>query len=164
MSNVQDVVTDLSAVLRETVPALGAISEADSLRTRGAGSWSRKQIVGHLIDSALNNLHRFVRAQQTDELIFPGYDQWSWVGAGGYAERPWPALVSLWGELNAQVAHVIARIPPERLDTRCRIGDGPPVSLEFIARDYVKHLRHHLEQVLDPEGSAGRKYQPFAEP
>jgi hypothetical protein len=163
MSNVQDVVADLSAVMRETVPALEAISETDSLRTRGADSWSRKQIVGHLIDSALNNLHRFVRAQQAEELVFPGYDQRLWVGAGAYAERPWPALVSLWSELNAQVAHVIARIPPERLGTRCRIGEGEPVSLEFIARDYVKHLRHHLEQVLDPQASMGKKYQPFAE-
>jgi len=164
MSNLQDVVADLGDILRQTVPALEAISETDSLRLRGAGSWSRKQIVGHLIDSALNNLHRFVRAQQTEELAFPGYDQRRWVDAGGYAERPWRALVALWGELNAQVAHVIAHIPPERLGTRCRIGDGEPVSLEFIARDYVKHLRHHLEQVLDPAASMGKSYQSFAEP
>lgn len=163
MDDVQDVASDLSAVLREAIPALAAISEADSHRTRGIESWSRKQVLGHLVDSALNNLHRFVRAQQSDRLTFPDYDQGHWVAAGGYDERPWPALVSLWGELNAQVAHVISRIPAPRLTTPCRIGDGQPVSLEFIARDYVKHLRHHLEQVLDPEASLGRKYKPFAE-
>lgn len=164
MSNIHDVVADLRDTLRQTMPALEAISETDSLRLRGAGSWSRKQILGHLIDSALNNLHRFVRAQQTEELVFPGYDQRRWVDAGGYSERPWPALVSLWGALNAQVAHVIAAIPAERLGTPCRIGDGPPVSLEYIARDYVKHLRHHLEQVLDPSASMGKTYESSAEP
>jgi hypothetical protein len=164
MSNVQDVAADLGDILRQTVPALEAIGEADSLRLRGAGSWSRKQIVGHLIDSALNNLHRFVRAQQTEELVFPGYDQRRWVDAGGYAERPWRDLVGLWGALNAQVAHVIAGIAPERLGTPCRIGDGPPVSLELVARDYVKHLRHHLEQILDPAASLGKAYESLAEP
>jgi hypothetical protein len=163
MADVKDVADDLSALLRDTVPALESISEAESLRTRGAGSWSRKQVLGHLVDSALNNLHRFVRAQQAEELAFPGYDQRLWVAAGGYDERPWRSLVSLWAELNAQVTHVVSRIPPERLGTRCRIGDGPPVSLEFIARDYMKHLRHHLEQILDPEASLGKKYQSFAE-
>ena len=155
---------ELEAVLRRSVPELEAIGEAASLRNRGTGSWSRKQVLGHLVDSALNNLHRFVRAQQADELVFPGYEQRLWVDAGGYQERTWPSIVRLWSELNTQVAHVVARIPADRLATRCRIGDGPPVTLEFIARDYVKHLRHHLEQILDPEASLGKKYQAFAEP
>jgi hypothetical protein len=164
MAGLQDVADELEAVVRRTVADLHAIGEAGSLHTRGAGSWSRKQVLGHLVDSALNNLHRFVRAQQVDELVFPGYEQRSWVDAGGYQDRPWESVVDLWSALNAHVAHVVARLPAERLGTPCRIGDGPPVTLEFIARDYVKHLRHHLEQVLDPEASAGKTYQAFAEP
>ncbi|HVR69864.1 MAG TPA: DinB family protein [Vicinamibacteria bacterium] len=164
MPALQDVADELDAVRRRTVPELEAIDEPGSLRTRGAESWSRKQVLGHLVDSALNNLHRFVRAQQADELVFPGYEQRSWVDAGGYADRPWRSIVSLWSELNAHVAHVVSRIPPERLATLCRIGDGPPVTLEFIARDYVKHLQHHLEQILDPGASLGKKYQALAEP
>jgi hypothetical protein len=163
MADVQDVARDLAGVIRTAVPALEAIDEADSLRTRGEGSWSRKEVLGHLVDSALNNLHRFVRAQQAPSFTFPGYDQGHWVRAGGYDERPWTALVALWGALNAQVAHVIAHIPPARLLTPCHIGDDPAVSLEFIARDYVHHLRHHLEQILEPEASRGKKYKPLAE-
>jgi hypothetical protein len=153
----------LRGVLDHSRPALEAIAEEGSRRTRGAGSWSRKQVLGHLVDSALNNLHRFVRAQQTEELVFPGYDQRAWVDMGGYHDRPWATLVSLWSELNAQVAHVIGRIPSERLATPCRIGDDRPVSVEWVARDYVKHLRHHLEQILDPESTMGKKYQPLAQ-
>jgi hypothetical protein len=164
MAGLVDVADDLSSVVARARPALDAIGEAESLRTRGDGTWSRRQILGHLVDSAVNNLHRFVRGQQVDELVFPGYEQRAWVDLGGYQERAWPALVSLWAELNAQVAHVIARVPPERLATPCRIGDGPPVTLEFVARDYVHHLRHHLEQILEPETSGGKPHGSFAEP
>jgi hypothetical protein len=52
--DVKDVARDLSSVVRDTVPRLGAISEAESFKTRGPGTWSRKQILGHLIDSAVN--------------------------------------------------------------------------------------------------------------
>ena len=78
-NRVDDVAQDLSVLVERMAPRLQAISEADSFKTRGPGSWSRKQILGHLTDSALNNLHRFVRAQQGGELTFPDYDQPFWV-------------------------------------------------------------------------------------
>ena len=55
-------------------------------------------------------------------------------------------------------------IPESRLATPFRIGDGPAVTLEFVARDYVRHLRHHLEQILEPDASRGQQYRSFAEP
>ena len=142
----------------ETVPRLQAIGEQDSLRTRGPGTWSRKQILGHLVDSSLNNLHRFVRAPQVEAFSFPGYEQELWVAAGGYQDRPWDSLVQLWAVLNRQAAHVMARIPEDGLSTPCRIGDDQPVTLELIARDYPRHLRHHLLQIFDPEAAAGRTH------
>jgi hypothetical protein len=158
---VSDVAHDLRALVEKTIPSLRAIGEDASLMTRGSGTWSRKQVLGHVIDSALNNLHRFVRAQQGGELVFPDYDQPHWVEAGGYQDRPWAALVSLWSELNTHAAHVIDRIPPDRLATACRIGASQPLSLEFVARDYVRHLRHHLEQILEPQASVGKAHPPF---
>jgi hypothetical protein len=145
-----DVARDLKALVQETTPILRSIGEDGSLKTRGPGIWSRKQVLGHVIDSAVNNLHRFVRAQQGSELRFPDYDQPHWVAAGGYQDRTWASLVSLWSELNEHLAHVIARIPPDRLGTPCRIGEDRPLTLDFIVHDYVRHLRHHLEQILEP--------------
>lgn len=159
---VKDVAEELRALITQTMPALETIGEAGSLKTRGAGTWSRKQILGHVIDSALNNVHRFVRAQQEDELAMPDYDQPGWVAAGGYQDRAWTDLVRLWAGLNSHLGHVISRIPPDRLETPCRIGSSEPLTLEFLVRDYVRHLRHHLQQILDLEASRGKTHPPFA--
>jgi hypothetical protein len=161
-SVLRDVAEELEGLVKETVPALEAIGDKGSLKTRGPGTWSRRQILGHVIDSALNNVHRFVRAQQGDELGFPDYDQPAWVAAGGYQDRSWSDLVGLWSAMNEHVAQVLRRIPAGRLETPCRIGASQPMTLEFLVRDYVRHLRHHLQQIVDPEGSRGRTHPPFA--
>jgi hypothetical protein len=161
---VKDVAAEIERILDETVPRLAAFGEAESDGIRPGGAWSRKQILGHLVDSATNNHQRFVRAQLQQELVFPSYEQEGWVAVQAYTERPWNALVALWDALNRHVAHVIARIPEERLATPVQLGEGKPVTLEFVARDYVRHLRHHLEQILEPEQAAGKNFGSFAEP
>jgi len=161
-ASVGDVARELRALVRETTPTLRSIGEPASLTNRGPGTWSRRQVLGHVIDSALNNVHRFVRAQEGGDLRFPDYEQPRWVEAGGYQDRNWASLVSLWAELNDHLAEVIERVPPGRLQTACRIGDSRPMTLEFIVRDYVRHLRHHLDQILDPHGSGGKSHPPFA--
>lgn len=162
MADVTDVARDLEELVRSLLPRFKAISEEASLSTRGPDTWSRKQILGHLIDSALNNIHRFIRAQKSGELSFPDYDQPYWVDRNGYAVRPWISIVSLWGELNLHLAVVVARIPRESLETQCIIGNSKPLTLEFIIRDYVIHMRHHVRQILDPQESAGIVHPPFA--
>ena len=160
----KDVAADIERILDETLPRLASFSEEEAETIRPGGRWSRKEILGHLVDSAVNNHQRFVRAQLQAELVFPSYEQEGWVSVQDYAERPWKALVELWGALNRHVAHVVSRFAADRLATPCRIGDGPPVTLEFVARDYVRHLRHHLEQILEPTRAAGKAFRSFAEP
>lgn len=119
------------------------------MRHRGAGKWVAKEILGHLIDSAANNHQRFVRARFTDRFEWPGYDQNAWVAVHAYRDRRWIELVDLWAGLNLQVAAAIASTPAERLATPCLIGADPPAPLEWWMRDYLRHLRHHLAQILD---------------
>ena len=125
-------------------------AEADVSGERGAGKWIRKEILGHLVDSAANNHQRFVRAQLTSPLSWPGYDQEAWVLLHRYRGRPWSEIVDLWVSLNRQVAAVIEFLPAEKLQTPCLIGDQEPKPLEWWMRDYLQHLKHHLEQI---EGS-----------
>jgi hypothetical protein len=141
----------LSRIVEFAEPILQKVSETQSARPALEGGWSRKQVIGHLIDSASNNHQRFVRASLQDSLEFPRYDQDGSARVQSPQDAPWPLLVALWKSYNLYLAHVIAHLPPSHLKTQCRIGDEEPVSLQFLAEDYLTHLLHHLDQI----GAAG---------
>jgi DinB superfamily len=138
----------LTAALNEALPRLRALSDEEAGAQRGPGKWTRKEVLGHLIDSAVNNHQRFVRAPRVERFVWPGYEQEAWVAAQGYRDRPWRDLLALWEALNRHLVHVMARVPADRLQTECLIGDEPPAPLEWWMTDYTRHLQHHLGQIL----------------
>jgi hypothetical protein len=136
-----------------------AISDSDAALRPAPGKWSRKEIVGHLIDSAVNNQARFVRALLQDDLVFPGYDQDAWVRTQRYQERDWKELVGAWRAYNHQIAEIMRVAPADERDRpRARhnlqeigfepLPPGTPATLGFLMRDYIAHLKHHLRQIL----------------
>jgi hypothetical protein len=114
------------------------------------GGWTRKQIVGHLLDSAANNRQRFVRAAIHGSFTGPDYAQAEWVAAHGYGNLPWATLLHWWEVEHAILAASVDHIPEERLDAVCKIGDNAPVTLRFVVEDYFRHQRWHLAQLTAP--------------
>jgi hypothetical protein len=123
------------------------VTEAESNKPILKGGWSRKQVVGHLIDSASNNHQRFVRAALQNSLELPAYDQDGCVRVQAVESVHWLLLVALWTNYNLYLAHVIAHLPVSQLEVPCRIGADEPVTLKFLAHDYLDHLLHHLGQI-----------------
>src|SRR5262245_9144157 len=142
-----DVAGELLGVVEAAAESLRRISDPEASQRSALGTWSKKEILGHMVDSAANNHHRFVRAQQAQELTFPAYEQEHWVSSQGYEERPWPELIDLWRLYNRHLAHIISRIADEKLAVMCAIGADKPVSLGYIVEDYLVHLKHHLQEL-----------------
>ena len=111
------------------------------------GGWNRKQIVGHLIDSAANNRQRFVRAAIEGRYAGPGYAQDDWVAVHGYADQSWQDLLRWWLTEHQILMAVVDRIPEDKYSAQCTVGDGNPVSLRFLIEDYVAHQQHHFRQI-----------------
>ena len=155
---------ELDRVLAASIPDLVAITDHCAAEPRNAGTWSRKEIIGHLIDSASNNHQRFVRGAETHGGTFPGYDQVFCVRLQRPNDVPWTLLVDLWASYNRYLAHVIASLPSEAAGYPMEVGGGPVVDLLWIAVDYVEHLKHHLNQVLGPRFDSTYPKTPFPHP
>ncbi len=114
------------------------------------GGWTRKEIVGHMLDSAANNRQRFVRAAIHGSFVGPDYAQAEWVAAHGYSGQSWATLLDWWKVEHAILAATVDRIPEERFDASCTVGENAPVTLRFVVEDYFRHQRWHLAQLTAP--------------
>jgi hypothetical protein len=112
-----------------------------------AGGWTRKQVIGHMIDSATNNRQRFVRAAIDGAYAGPKYAQDAWVAAHGYASQPWETLLGWWEAEHEILMAVVDHILEDRLGASCAVGDDPPVTLRFLIEDYIRHQYWHLRQL-----------------
>jgi len=139
-------VSSLSSIVISAVPRLNAFSEDVAAQKPSPDTWSKKEILGHLIDSAANNHVRFVRLQLEPEISLPGYEQDGWVRTGRYQQTPWTEIVALWAAYNRHLATVIESLDPAALGHVWH-SPGGDVTLEFLATDYVEHMTHHLRQI-----------------
>jgi hypothetical protein len=142
------VASDLGRTVAQAKPLLLKLNNADTSRRPRPGKWSRKEILGHLMDSASNNHQRFVRAALQGKLVFPGYPQEELVTLQHFREMDWGFLVDLWASYNRFLAHVLTCLPTRVAKNSCKIGENKPATLAWIAQDYVEHLKHHLNQIL----------------
>jgi hypothetical protein len=145
---VTEAIAQLEAILASVPQRLATIPEVAAEAKPDPARWSRKEILGHLIDSAGNNQQRFVRAQLSPRLEFPSYQQESWVSTQAYATESWGDLVNLWVMLNRHLLHVVKAMPESVLAHECVIGGGAPMPLRELVTGYVGHVDNHLRQIL----------------
>ena len=135
--------------LCDTIPTiLENIPETGFAIKPALNKWSKKEILGHLIDSATNNHQRFIKTQfEIEPLIF--YDQNNWNRCSNYNEIDSKHLISFWTIYNRHLIEIIKRIAKENYKKECNIGKEKKVSLEWLIEDYVRHLEHHLKQIVE---------------
>jgi hypothetical protein len=127
--------------------AISGLTEERASTLVRDGGWLRKEVLGHLIDSSINNHVRFVAAAAAGEYVGPGYDQPNWVRLNGYAAQTWADVLAQWRMRNSALSRVVEHIPAEALRTICTVGKYQPVTLEFLITDYLDHLEQHISQI-----------------
>lgn len=124
-----------------------------------SNKWSKKEILGHLIDSASNNYQRFIRAKDQEDLVFDGYDQDAWVKRNRYQERDMAEILDTWWAINRHIAELIEGLSEEVLkkesknhnfDMICMrpLSKEHMASLSYLIWDYLFHLEYHLAQII----------------
>ena len=151
----------LSYTVQKAATDLAKYSDEEASYKLSDSTWSPKQIIGHLVDSASNNHQRFVRASlEEKDLIFPGYQQDQWVTTQQYQQTSWTLLLELWKSYNLHLANFMKSIPEAaRQKERIRhnldqiafktVPKNQSTTLDYFMEDYVDHLEHHLKQVYD---------------
>ena len=127
---------------------LSSISEEAASRKSDPSKWSQKEILGHLIDSAVNNLQRFTEVQfQPQPYHMRGYDQDGLVIANNYQNDDFQSILAFWLAINRRIAAVMASQNEETLKFKIKGIDGTTVDLNYLMTDYIDHMIHHLRQI-----------------
>ena len=145
----KDIARQIRSIIATAEPQLSRMNHDETGFKPAPQEWSKKEILGHLIDSAANNHQRFVRAAYGAATQFPPYEQETWVRIQQYNQRPWESLIALWSAYNRHLIHVIESLPEDARSAACNIGKDQPAALDFVVKDYHSHLLLHLKDILD---------------
>ncbi len=146
--NKEKLVTDMQNAFVEVEKTISTLSEKE-LANRKPGKWSKKEELGHLIDSAINNIKRFTEIQ-FKEKPYPviGYQQNDVVIANAYQQQKINELFLLWKQLNVQVIHLINAQTEDTLNYKVLLVSSNEIkTLAWLTEDYVVHLLHHVKQI-----------------
>jgi hypothetical protein len=154
MSSLNSIINRISYLTGEVPQRLKNFSSSELSYKPAPGKWSKKEILGHLCDSAVNNLSRFIRAQfEPEPFKITPYSQNEWVDLNHYQEMDMKEILEYWILLNRRIGFIISKIPEHKLKAECdfsgnsyRPGNGDK-SLQWFIEDYVVHMEHHLQQL-----------------
>lgn len=142
---IKDILNNI-LLLCDSFPGQLRTITAHQFYAKSLNKWSKKEILGHLVDSANINLQRFIRGQVEDNPSIY-YEQDEWVSVQGYHEYDDEKLITLWESLNRHLVYVVNRIPHANLSRTCLSKNGEARSLQELAGDYLSHLQHHIRQI-----------------
>lgn len=151
-----DIINKLESHLVEVPQKLSQIPDTKLSFKPAPNKWSKKEILGHLCDSAVNNLCRFIRAQfEAKPFQITSYQQDDWVRVNNYQQMSIKDIVIFWISVNRRISHVMAKIPEDKLavivDHNGTSYADPKGSknLLWLFADYLAHMEYHLKQILD---------------
>ncbi|MDP4170559.1 MAG: DinB family protein [Bacillota bacterium] len=145
----ENVINGINHWIQSLSKEYNSMSETEISNRPLPNKWSKKEILGHLCDSAINNIERFVKIQYTEQpYVIQSYNQEQWVVVQNYQERPVDEILTLFQILNKQVVNIIMNIPAAKLSYLCDIENNHQKTLEWLIQDYFEHMEHHINNQI----------------
>ncbi|MEM1326722.1 MAG: DinB family protein [Bacteroidota bacterium] len=142
------VVDKLDQLLKEAFEAISKMEESSVSSKSSQEQWSKKEILGHLVDSALHNLQRFNEVQfQPQPYKVKRYDQDELVKVNRYQTADSLEILGCFLALNHRIRAVIAQLSDDILSSAIELPNGKVSNLRFLIVDYVNHLENHIRQI-----------------
>lgn len=146
---IQSTIAELQSLLTAVPEAFMRFTPAETAAPRPGDKWSKQQLLGHLCDSAINNLSRFIKVQyEPQPLSLAAYNQNEWMAAQRYSTANREEIVNLWLSLNQSILRVISSLTSTDLALVFLLDSGESVTLQWLIEDYLVHMKHHLGQMF----------------
>jgi hypothetical protein len=145
---VKNIIINLNLTIEKYYPILKEMDDVLFSFKSNPEKWNKKEELGHLIDSAQNNIQRFIRVQY-EENVHVMYNPDNWVDMNDYQNREKKDVIELWYLLNKQIISILEKMSSEEYEKLMSFIKDASVknTTLFIAEDYVKHMTHHLENI-----------------
>lgn len=144
----QNAILKFEQLLNENASYFPEIS-SEILESRIPGKWSKKEILGHLTDSAIHNLVRFTEINYLQKPYHHRpYNQIDLVNLNQYQQMDIRELTQLWLSINKQIIRIMKSVDEKALEYEIILSDGAVIDLKFLMTDYVEHLEHHINQII----------------
>src|SRR5213083_1846808 len=128
----QSIASELLTTIHEYLPKLKSFTEDGSSIKPSPNKWSIKEVIGHLVDSAQNNIRRFIVAQYDNNPLIV-YRQDDWVSINNYQSYQLEDLVQLWYLLNKQICSILSNASQDILQRTCQTESLH--TIEWLAKD-----------------------------
>ena len=143
-----ETINELEQLLKIGLKYFSQSSELELSLKVADEKWSKKEILGHLIDSGINNLQRFTEIQfENKPYIIRKYNQNELVKVNDYQHANTNEIVEFWVSLNNRIQCVMELQTEKTLSYTIELEKNNTSDLRFLMKDYVAHLAHHLKQI-----------------
>ncbi len=147
-----EVTDQFEQLLKNGLEYLSKSSEQEMSRKSSPEKWSKKEILGHLIDSGINNLQRFTEIQfENKPYRIRKYRQNELVKANDYQNAELKEIIDFWSSINNRILNLTKQQTEKTLNYEIELDNKNISNFRFLIIDYISHLKHHLNQISEPK-------------
>jgi hypothetical protein len=138
-----DAIQALESQIVDALALLRTIPESKGDHRYGPDKWTIREVLGHLIDGERVFAYRALRFARNDRTELPGFDENTYVPAGGFGRRTLADLAAEWELVRRSNLAMFSGLDAEAW-RRQGTANGNGISVRALAYIIAGHGRHHV--------------------